>query len=252
MRFAILIAALLGLSACHHETSVNTSPPTGGAAAAAAGSPRAGARVANAEHCELVNGPAAARGDCGRGAAKPAPAATPAAKPAEVSVAGFTPEDCNKTGWVGVAYAWGNLGRLEGWKRYCEEQDRRAAAAAAAPVAGGALVGGAGTQIVGHSGGCPLTRACQDGRAAQDRKLASYSARMAGLGVGAQYGFAWCGAKATETAARSCAASLRAIGQHSCAVRVEAAANSAASQAAQAVSNGRAVGVDASRMVPCG
>jgi hypothetical protein len=97
-----------------------------------------------------------------------------------------------------------------------------------------------------------MTAACQQARATQDRKLASLSARMAGLGVGAQYGFAWCGAKEAEKAARACAASFRAIGNPSCAAQAESAANGAAQTAQRAVIEGRAVGVDASRLVPCG
>lgn len=85
----------------------------------------------------------------------------------------------------------------------------------------------------------------------QDRKLASFEDRMAGLGVGAQYGFAWCGAKVTETAASACAKSLRAIGENTCAAAAEAAAEDARSQAARIVTEGKGVGINAADAVPC-
>lgn len=97
-----------------------------------------------------------------------------------------------------------------------------------------------------------MTAACQQAPATQDRKMASLSARMAGLGVGAQYGFAYCGSKIAESAARACAASFRAIGKPSCAAQADAAAANAAQTAQRSVIDRRAVGVDASRVIPCG
>lgn len=250
MKPALLLAAALLVAACEPIAlpTPDTSPDPGAPAGA-------GSRAA----CEVVSGsntgPGPSEG-CRDGREKgpvgvPVAARVAAAPAPGTPPPGITPEDCNRTGWGAVFKVWGNLGQIDNWKAYCESLDRQQAAASAAATPA-PLTGSAATAIVGNAGGCPLTAACQQARATQDRKLASLSARMAGLGVGAQYGFAWCGARITEDAARACAASLRAIGQSSCAATAESAAQNAAAKAREAVANGRAVGVDASRLVPCG
>lgn len=250
MKPALLLAVAVAVAACKPITlptpdlRPDPNAPTAG-----------GTRVA----CELVGGsstePGPAEG-CYDGREKgpvgvPVPARVAAAPAPGAPPPGITPEDCHRTGWGAVFKVWGNLGQIDNWKAYCESLDRQQAAASAAATPA-PLTGSAATAIVGNAGGCPMTAACQQARTTQDRKLASLSARMAGLGVGAQYGFAWCGAKVTEEAARACAASLRAIGQSSCAATAESAAQNAAAKAREAIANGRAVGVDASRLVPCG
>lgn len=250
MKPDLLLAAALLVAACEPIAlpTPDTSPDPGAPAGA-------GIRAA----CEVVSGsntgPGPSEG-CRDGREKgpvgvPVPARVVAAPAPGTPPPGITPEDCHRTGWGAVFKVWGNLGQIDNWKAYCESLDRQQAAASAAATPA-PLTGLAATTIVGNAGGCPMTAACQQARTTQDRKLASLSARMAGLGVGAQYGFAWCGAKVTEDAARACAASLRAIGQSSCAATAESAAQNAAAKAREAVANGRAVGVDAARLVPCG
>jgi hypothetical protein len=250
MKPVALLAVAVLMAACHHvplptpDTRPDPAAPAGG-----------GTRVA----CEIVSGSNTGPGPtegCYDGREKgpvgvPVPARVAAAPAPGAPPPGITPEDCHRTGWGAVARFWTNLDKVESWKAYCESLDRQAAAASAAATPA-PLTGSQATAIVGNAGGCPMTAACQQARATQDRKLASLSARMAGLGVGAQYGFAWCGARITQDAARACAASLRAIGQSSCAATAESAAQNAAAKAREAVANGRAVGVDASRLVPCG
>jgi hypothetical protein len=241
---AVLMAACDPVALPTPDTTPDPAAPAGG-----------GSRVA----CEVVSGSNTGPGPtegCYDGREKgpvgvPVPARVAAAPAPGAPPPGITPEDCNRTGWGAVFKVWGNLGQIDNWKAYCESLDRQLAAASAAATPA-PLTGSAATAIVGNAGGCPMTAACQQARTTQDRKLASLSARLAGLGVGAQYGFTWCGAKEAERAARACAASFRAIGKPTCAAQAESAANGAAQTAQRAVIEGRAVGVDASRLVPCG
>ena len=250
MKPDLLLAAALLVAACEPIAlpTPDTSPDPGAPAGA-------GIRAA----CEVVSGsntgPGPSEG-CRDGREKgpvgvPVPARVVAAPAPGTPPPGITPEDCHRTGWGAVFKVWGNLGQIDNWKAYCESLDRQQAAASAAATPA-PLTGSAATAIVGNAGGCPMTAACRQARTTQERKLASLSARSDGLGVGAQYGFAWCGTKEAEKAARACAASFRAIGNLSCAAQAEAAANGAAQAAQGVVTEGRAVGVDASRVIPCG
>jgi hypothetical protein len=249
MKPALLLAAALLVAACE-PIALPTPDMTPDPAGPAGG----GSRVA----CEVVSGSNTGPGPtegCHDGREKgpvgvPVPARVAAPAPG-APPPGITPQDCHRAGWGAVFKVWGNLGQLDNWKAYCESLDRQQAAASAAATPA-PLAGSAATAIVGNAGGCPMTAACQQARATQDRKLSSLSARLAGLGVGAQYGFAWCGAQEAEKAARACAASYRSLGNAACAALAEASANSAAQTAQRAIIEGRAVGVNAAGLVPCG
>lgn len=191
-------------------------------------------------HCEVFNGPQGCRGTADMRTAAPAPAGAPAAPTAQAPAGRrpFTPVDCTRTGWSGVALAYGNIGRMNELSAYCRAIE--AAQAAPAPVA-----------PPSSAGGCTMTPTCRAELAARDRLLARYNVEMAGRGVGAQAGYAWCAATETERAARACAASLRAVGQHACAAQVEASAEGARRSAQDALTTGRQVGIDAARAMAC-
>jgi hypothetical protein len=201
-------------------------------------------RTGDMPHCELVNGP--------RGCTDAVPisdAGAPGGTRTSPVPRAFTPRDCAQTGWAGVALVYGNLGRMQELSDYCRAiEQARAVHGAGTPIIAPSP---AGTASTGTGGVCTMTPTCQRELAARDRLLASYSAQMAGRGVGAQYGYAWCAATESERAARACAVSLRAAGQAACAAQVETGANSARQTARQALVDGRAVGIDASRAVAC-
>lgn len=229
LALALLLAGCSTVQTAVDDTLAGNTP--------AAGEPGPEAQTGQ-HHCELVNGPQGCRDAASlRPGTPPAVASETAAVQQPAGRRPFTPEDCTRSGWSGMALFYGNLGRMQELSDYCRAvQAAQAAPAPAAPA----------------TGACTMTPTCQAELAGRDRLLARFRTEMAGRGVGAQAGYAWCAATATERAAQACAASLRAVGQHACAAQVEASAEGARRSAQEALATGRQVGMDASRAIPCG